>query len=384
MSAGLAHNSWKALKALATRRVEIRCDGIPYHFDKVPLNKLLNWILVEASLYVKPERPWGLPTHLQVEPTNRCNLRCAICPVTRGMERSSGDMDLELFKRMIDETAGSVFLMLLWNWGEPFFNPQAFEMIAYARERGIRVVSSTNGHVFAHAENAEKVVKSGLDTLIFAVDGITQESYERYRCGGTLETALDGIRNVVKQKRILRSKTPLVNLRFIVMKDNEHEIPAIKERAGSLGVDALTFKTMNPSFNHGAPLVRDNQCIPENERYRRFVYDENDRRRTPVKNNPCKNLWNCAVIHWSGVICTCCCDPDEKYAVGDLRSDSFPNNWSGELYRRTRRRFRRDWEEIPLCRDCTRAFKRGSVYDETIAEAIFFTPEQGAGTSFHG
>ena len=381
MSAGLVRDSWKALKALASRRVEIRCEGIPYRFEKVPLKKLLNWILVEASLYVKPDRPWGLPTHLQVEPTNRCNLKCALCPVASGLDRPSGSMDLDFFKRMIDETEGSVFLVLLWNWGEPFFNPRAFDMIAYARDRGIRIVSSTNGHLFAHGEKAEKVVRSGLDTIIFAVDGITQESYERYRCGGSLETVLDGIRNVVQQKRRLKSKTPLINFRFIVMKDNEHEIPAVKELARSLGVDVLTFKTLNPGFNHGTAPVHDNQCIPENERYRRFVYRENGRGRIRNKNNPCKNLWNCPVIHWSGVICSCCNDPHQRHAVGDLRSDSFPNNWSGELYRRMRGRFRQDWDELPLCRDCTNAFKGGSAYDETVAETIYFTPVQDAEAS---
>jgi len=76
------------------------------------------------------------------------------------MARPSGQMDLELFKRMIDETEGSVFLLLLWNWGEPFFNPRTFDMIAYARDRGIRVVSSTNGHLFAHGENAATVLLS--------------------------------------------------------------------------------------------------------------------------------------------------------------------------------------------------------------------------------
>jgi MoaA/NifB/PqqE/SkfB family radical SAM enzyme len=257
-------------------------------------------------------------------------------------------------------------------------------MIAYARARGIRVVSSTNGHIVSQGENAEKIVRSGLDTLIFAVDGITQESYARYRCGGSLETALEGIRKVVKQKLILNSKTPLVNFRFIVMKDNEHEIPAVKELARSLGVDVLTFKTMNPGFNHGDTPVLDSQLIPESERYRRFVFGENGR--GPVRNtiNPCKNLWNCAVIHWNGVICPCCGDPYEKNALGDLRSDSFTNNWSGDLYRQMRRRFRRNWEEIPLCRDCTNAFKGGSRNDETVAETIIFASGEGRHSSLYG
>ena len=372
-----------AVTALVTRTVVIQCDGIPYRFEKVPMKKLINWIRVEASLYVKPERPWGLPTHLQVEPTNCCNLKCALCAVTTGMKRPSGQMDPELFKRIIDETGDYLFLIILWNWGEPFVNPYIYEMIAYARERGIKIMSSSNGHLFAQTEHAKKVVESGLDTLIFAMDGITQESYERYRCGGRLETVLDGIRAVVAQKRALGSLTPLVNLRFIVMKDNEHEIPQVEDLARSLGVDVLTFKTLNPSFEYGVTLDQDNEFIPKDRRYRRYRYDERDHRRVRVKNNPCKNLWNCAVIHWSGVICPCSFDPDERYKLGDLRTDTLRNNWSGEPYRRMRSRFRRNWEEISFCRDCSYAYEGGSCYDEMIAEAIYFTPEQGVDDGFH-
>lgn len=368
----LLQDSQKAIRALATGTIVILCDGIPYRFEKVPVKKILNWIRVEASIKVKPQKPWGFPTHLQIEPGNGCNLNCALCPVTTGMKRESGQMELELFKKTIDETGDYVFLILLWDWGEPFLNPHIYEMIAYARERGIKIVSSSNGHLFAQAEHAKKVVQSGLDTLIFAMDGITQESYERYRCGGNLATVLEGIRQVVSHKRAVGSSTPLVNLRFIVMKDNEHEIPAVKELARSIGVDVLTFKTLNPSFEYGVTLDQDNEFIPEEKRYRRFSYDDEDHQRLRVKNNPCKNLWNCAVIHWNGIICPCSFDPDEKYVLGDQRSDTMRNNWSGEPYRRMRESFRRKWEDIPLCRDCSYAYRGGSCYNETIAEAIFF------------
>ena len=242
-TASLIRNATTALKALATRRVEFGCDRIRYRFDGVPLKKLLNWILVEASARVRAPQPWGFPTILQVEPTNRCNLRCTLCPVAEGLERPAGQMELELFKSLIDQVGEYVFLILLWEWGEPFINPRIYEMISYAKQRGIKLVTSTNGHLFARKENAEKVVRSGLDTLIFALDGISQETYERYRRDGQLETVLQGIRNVVEAKKALGSKTPLINLRFIVMQHNEHEVGKLHELAESLGVVTPTSVT---------------------------------------------------------------------------------------------------------------------------------------------
>ncbi len=92
----------KAAGAFLTREVRMVCDGIPYRFRGVPWKKLLNWALVEGSVLLKPERPWGWPTHMMFEPSNHCNLACTICPVTDGMDRPRGHMSPDLFKRVIE------------------------------------------------------------------------------------------------------------------------------------------------------------------------------------------------------------------------------------------------------------------------------------------
>lgn len=335
---------------------------------------------VETSIYFKPEHPWGWPTHLQIEPTNRCNLRCALCPVTAGMDRPAGYMDLNLYKRIIDEIGEYVFLILLWDWGEPFLNPSIYEMISYAKQKGIKLVSSTNGHLFTKREEAEKLVLSGLDSIIFAVDGISQETYEPYRQGGSLESVLKGVRMVVAQKQALHSKTPFVNFRFIVMKHNEHEIPKLKELARSLEVDALTLKTLNPvnqdpySENPSERRMH-NEFLPEDLRYRRFKYDSTGQHVIRLRRNPCKQLWNHPVIHWNGTVCMCTYDPKEKYVLGDLNRQSCKEIWNGLPYRNLRRQFRRDWETLPLCRECSYAYKGGNCGREIIAEAFLFNPK---------
>ena len=223
----LVSKSFKAIQAFFTRRILIECDRIPYHFHNVPIKKILNWILVETSIFIKPIRPWGWPTHIMMEPTTHCNLKCALCPVSKGLKRPKGHMDYGLFKKVIDEIGDYLFFVYLWDWGEPFLNPETYEMISYARKKGIKVLSCTNGHPFVEDENVEKVILSGLNTLTVAVDGTSQETYERYRKGGDLDSVLQGIRKIVAKKRELEIKTPIVNLLFIVMKHNELEIPKI-------------------------------------------------------------------------------------------------------------------------------------------------------------
>lgn len=365
----------QTMRALATRRMRIHADGIPYDFEQLPLKKILNACRVETSILLKPSRPWGWPTHLMVEPSSHCNLACTLCPVTAGLGRAQGLMEFATFKKIIDEIGDYIFTLLLWDWGEPFLNPAIYDMIAYAAPKGIKTISSTNAHVFAHQENADKLIRSGLDTLICAVDGITQETYQRYREGGRLESALDGIRMVVARKQALGSEKPLVNFRFIVMRHNEHEVPRLQEFTRSLGVDALTLKKLNPAsqdpYAADAEAEKRDDFLPQDDRFRRFRGDSTGAR-IRRKRNPCKHLWYHPAVHWNGVVCTCTYDPHEKFPLGDLREQSFREIWQGEPYHRLRRQFRKDWNHLPRCNECSYAYEGGSCSRETIAEAVFF------------
>ena len=87
-------------------------------------------------------------------------------------------------------------------------------------------------------------MRSGIDTLIVSVDGATQETYEHYRAGGSLEKVKQGIRNLAAAKKRLRRKTPFIYIQFLVMRHNEHEIPAMEQLARELEVDKLLRKNI--------------------------------------------------------------------------------------------------------------------------------------------
>ena len=105
MKGGFFSGSLKAARALLTRTVRIECDRLPHKFERVPMRKILNWILVEASIHFRTLRPWGWPTHLQVEPSSHCNLRCTLCPVTEGLDRPAGHMSFDLLRKLVDDVS---------------------------------------------------------------------------------------------------------------------------------------------------------------------------------------------------------------------------------------------------------------------------------------
>ncbi|MCZ7612549.1 MAG: radical SAM protein [Ignavibacteriaceae bacterium] len=72
-------------------------------------------------------------------------------------------------------------------------------MISYAQSKKVYVSISTNGH-FVNAKNVDQVLDNAPDKLIFSVDGLDEESYQKYRIGGTFEQADSGLRALINRK----------------------------------------------------------------------------------------------------------------------------------------------------------------------------------------
>lgn len=363
----------KVFSVLATRRLSFDVDFIPCRFRGLSAGRTLNWLLTESSVSFKPSRPWGFPTVIQMEVSSRCNLSCPLCPVSIGLDRPTGHMELGLFQKVIDELGAYLFVVLFWDWGEPFLNPQAYQMIRYAHSRDIRVISSTNGHLFATGHHASQVVQSGLDALVFSVDGISQKTYQRYRAGGSLDQVLEGIARVVTAKRRLASRTPLVNLRFIVMEHNEHEIHRLEGFASSLGVDLLTVRKFH--MLHGGSMDANDalRLSPNQRSYQLPPLDPATGEPVRASLNPCRNLWNCPTLHWDGTVCSCFMDFAGKRPLGNLRSQSVREIWNGLDYRRLRAQFRKRWRELTPCGYCSNGFVGGDVGQDSNAQAIWFS-----------
>ena len=147
-------------------------------------------------------------------------------------------------------------------------------MIAYARPRESRWFPAPTATCLPGKSSPTGWSASGLDSIIFAIDGVTQSSYERFRQEEIWRRCSKGSGPCRTAKKALRSRTPLINFRFIVTAQNEAEIPLVKQLAPSVGADALTFKTLNPDCSDVySPLSSESggkALMPEESRYRRF------------------------------------------------------------------------------------------------------------------
>jgi hypothetical protein len=190
-----------------------------------------------------------LPTRLYVECTAACNISCfeACCAPETGITRTreAGMLDVELFRRVVDEAGPSLVRLDFFNYGETFLHKRAVEMCEYAKSRfpHVYLYTSTNGLAFTD-DSVRRLVRSGIDEVTFSIDGATPESYVRYRQRGDFDKAMRHLRAAVDEKARLGLDVPVINWRYILFRwnDSDAEMRQARQMAAEIGVDRLCWE----------------------------------------------------------------------------------------------------------------------------------------------
>jgi MoaA/NifB/PqqE/SkfB family radical SAM enzyme len=204
--------------------------------------KLANYLWVETLMARGARRLWGgKPYWLTIDPTNFCQLQCPFCPTgaNRGV-RDKANMTLEHFARFMETVGPTAIHVDFMNWGESLLNKSLPEMVAVAKSYGAEVKLDANFNDVSE-ETIERLVLSKLDVLSLSIDGLTQETYERYRKGGRLDKVLANLETLARKRRELRSETPRVVWQFLVFRHNEHEAAGVEAFAKARGADQVSL-----------------------------------------------------------------------------------------------------------------------------------------------
>lgn len=257
------------------------------------------------------------------------------------------------FEQTIDDIHKDLLYLIFYFQGEPYLNQDFLPMVNYASRKKIYTATSTNAHYLTD-EKAKQTVESGLDRLIISIDGTTQDVYQQYRVGGQLNKVMEGAKNIVKWKKELKSKTPLVVFQFLVVKPNEHQLEDVKQLAKEIGVDDVWFKTAQIYDYENDP----NQLIPTLNKYSR--YKKNADGSYAPKNklqNHCWKLWHANVITWDGLVVPCCFDKDAMHQLGNLKMQSFKQVWNNDNYKQFRKELMTSRRNIDICANCSEGLK---------------------------
>ncbi len=322
----------------------------------ITFERTINAIKIISSFYLSKitGRPfvWGMPVSYSIEPTNYCNLKCPECPSGLGtLTRPIGLLQFDAFKKMIDEIKNTGFYVQLFFQGEPYINKQLPLMIDYAKKSNVYISVSSNGH-YVSEKTVDNVLSHPPDKFIFSIDGLDEKSYQNYRIGGTFQQADSGLRLLINERNKRKQKHPYIELQFIVMKQNEHQIDDVMKYSKETGVDKITLKTMQVSSYENAE-----KFLPSNEKFRRYLLKNGEVKIKNKLKNHCFALWRTSVITWDGKVVPCCFDKDAEHNMGNLNGVSFKEIWYSDKYNSFRAKILSNRKGVDMCNNCTEGLK---------------------------
>ncbi len=262
------------------------------------------------------------PLHLDIEVTSYCNLACPMCPRTHRVALGKWKnkmMKFETFKKIIDEgTEKGLKAINLNNFGESFFNKKLVEMIEYAKSKGVLdVMLHTNGTVMDEIL-AERIINSGLDRIIFSLDSITKEIYEKIRIGAKFEDTIKNVKMFYKVREKMCKYKPVIRVSMVRMKENDHEANKFEKFWGPYA-DEVTYTD-----------YRNQDGLDTADRYTKFKKEN--------KSYSCPALWQRLTVNATGEVTACCRDAGKRLTLGkiDEKNKSLTNIWNGDKLKESR------------------------------------------------
>lgn len=279
------------------------------------------------------------PLLVDLELSSKCNLHCPMCYTITEEFLSQVDrkyMEFDLYKKIIDEVADKVFAIRLSLRGESTLNRNFIEAIAYAKQKGIREVSTlTHGKKFT-GDYLREAVEAGIDWITISIDG-TGETYNRIRHPLTWEDTLGRLKEIKALKDQLGTHKPVIKVQGIW--------PAIRENPTEY------YNALEPYSD----LIAYNPLIDYLHNDTQIIYEE---------NFACPQLYQRLVVGSDGRVMMCSNDEDTRHPVGDAYKQSIHEIWHGEAMGKVREIHSRHYgfKELGVCRNCY--YPRKAVPDE--------------------
>lgn len=325
-------------------------DHMPMAVRRMGWRQRLNTLRAGLNLVRRRLSPWAWPLNMQFELASVCNLRCPICPVGSGeLARSVQFMDVDLFERVMAEVGPYLLVAVLWAWGEPLLHPELGRLLAIARRYPLTTLISTNGQTLDQPGVQRALQENPPTYLIVALDGLTDETNSVYRKGARLAPALAGVRALADWKRRSGARFPILHMRLLAMRHNEHEVPQLRQFAADHDFDMVSLRGL--SIIDSPDERAHGDLLPQAPDLRPYVYQ--DGQRVPRSDFICQHAFTFPTLLSDGSVVPCEQDYNASRSYGGVTRDtSFSDIWFGAHAREVRKTVRDSAAALSFCRNC--------------------------------
>jgi len=286
-----------------------------YKFNKYP-------VLKKVSQY---------PICVNIEPTSVCNLRCVMCyqsdkSFSRKSNNFMGNMNMDLFKKIIDEIEGNVEAVTLASRGEPMLNQNLSEMLKYCDKKFLGLKLNTNATML-NEKIIHSIFSSDLQTLVFSIDEKDKDSYEKIRVNAKFEKTMKNLElfKKIKEKHYKSSKM-IVRISGVKINENQNINDMRKQYEGF--ADQITFVNYGPWES-----AYDNE-INDIEKH-------------------CSQLFRNIYIWWDGKANPCDYDYKSILSKNNANNEKIEKIWNSENFNYLREKhLNKKRKEVNPCNKC--------------------------------
>jgi len=221
----------------------------------------------------------------------------------KNLESNTGFMPFDNFKWIVDSY--NFREVALHGWGESLLNREIFQMIEYAKKRGVRTSLTTNGTLVG--DNIDNILNSGLDDIAFGF-------YDMNILMKSMDNVIELIREKKKEKSTLRTFFDIT-----LYKDNVDEVFEVIRKANEIGADAAVLHRLFNTYN----VNKEFESLSKKEEEKLFdkvkalEKELNFKIYLPKKHTlPCRVVKSTIFVTYDGRVTPCCFLPE--FYVGDI------------------------------------------------------------------
>lgn len=193
------------------------------------------------------------PIQMQIEISNICNIKCAMCNTFSPFTKSGGCLSLdesgfiqEKFIQKLESILPYIHYLSLFGYGEPLIYPYFEKVIKLVGKYKIYTTFFTNAKRL-DKEIARILVDNKVGKITISFSGADKETYENIYLGSNFENTLENIKYLAKYKKQNKTKFPMIEINSLGFQDHVDKFDQFVEVLGKIGVDIIF---LSPLFEY--------------------------------------------------------------------------------------------------------------------------------------
>ncbi|HEB79777.1 MAG TPA: radical SAM protein [Rhodospirillales bacterium] len=281
------------------------------------------------------------PSHLDVDLSGKCNLRCTFCHLSYFEPKDSAQMDFGTFKDWFGPLLPHLGSITLFSKYEPLVCHDFIPIFNFVAGHGMETYFSTNGLLIDEA--ILDAIVGRLTYITVSVTGFTPETYAKYMGSDGLARARRNLADLNALKAERDTPYPILRISTVGMKDTLGELVSAVDFADEFkaaeGVQVTSLAAYVKEMVDKMPLSDPEQFNKATEKARRhaekkgvkFVLqsgglDDNAAETGAIGHRPCALPWQRLSVQANGDVFPCSV---ARRPVGDLNCDTLAEIWSG-------------------------------------------------------